>query len=70
MLQSIDSSIKAKISEMVDLGVVHLDEMKVHLKQFVCASFSANIPPQNNRRFWPLDKDISNYIQLAISQKM
>ena len=68
MLQHIDGRLRAHIHGMVDRGVTEKDEMRRHVQQLTEEVFD-ELPSQNNRRFWPLDKDIENHIQLAYNKK-
>ena len=68
MLQNIDGRLRAHIHGMVDRGVTEKDEMRRHVQQLTEEVFD-ELPSQKNRRFWPLDKDIENHIQLAYNKK-
>lgn len=68
-MQSVDRGVIEKIRMMVDAGVYTLDDMRIHLDQYVKSVFPPDqLPPQSNRRFYPLDQDIKNHIFLSIKR--
>ncbi|XP_062601183.1 calcium-responsive transcription factor-like [Saccostrea cucullata] len=66
--QRIDPRLVTRIKELVADGVRNVSEMKRHLlisvKNDLCPDEDI---PRTNRRFFPLDKDIKNHMDIAIN---
>ena len=57
--------------KLVSEGAIHIDEMKERLNQFVAQLFASQpLPDRDNRRYYPLTKDLSNHIQKAMAALM
>lgn len=65
--QPTDSRINSKIEELVYAGVVKVEEMGRHLNQFVTHELfgETEVTHKTNRRFFPTDVDMRNYIYMA-----
>ncbi|XP_062585887.1 uncharacterized protein LOC134247563, partial [Saccostrea cucullata] len=67
-IQCIDPRLVTRIKELVADGVRNVSEMKRHLlisvKNDLCPDEDI---PRTNRRFFPLDKDIKNHMDIAIN---
>jgi hypothetical protein len=57
----IDKVIKEKISDLMEEGVSKVSEMKRHIKAF--SRNELQLADEDNRRFFPLDKDIRNRME-------
>nr|XP_022298783.1 uncharacterized protein LOC111107733 [Crassostrea virginica] len=66
--QRVDPKLVTRIKELVAEGVRNVSEMKRHLlisvKNDICPDQDI---PKTNRRFFPLDKDIKNHMDIAIN---
>ena len=66
--QRVDPKLVTRIKELVAEGVRNVSEMKRHLlisvKNDICPDQDI---PKTNRRFFPLDKDIKNNMDIAIN---
>lgn len=68
-MQNVDQGVIAYVGRMVDAGVYSLEEMRVHLDQYVKSIFQPDqLPLMSNRRYYPLDQDIKNHISLSIKR--
>lgn len=60
-LQAVDNTVKEKISCLMNEGVTQVSEMKRHIKSF--SRKELKMTDEENRRFFPLDKDIRNIME-------
>lgn len=69
--QSVDRRLITHMHKMVSEGVVHVTDMKSRLDEYVVSLFSGKqMPSKDNRRYYPLTKDLSNHIQKALGALM
>ncbi|KAH3822707.1 hypothetical protein DPMN_124497 [Dreissena polymorpha] len=64
LVQVLDPSLVSRIKELVEEGMVDVDDLKAELKEFVRDNISAALH-QNNRRYFPTRMTIANHIRLA-----
>ena len=68
--QSLDPQIKARIQELVSLGINRTREVKSHLDIMVKRDLFPDgpLPPFTDRRYWPSNVDIRNHIYMATAK--
>ena len=66
--QQVDPRIAEKINYLVRKGIINVNEMRRHLKEYLTNDLfcGQESPPTYNRRFWPSRKDHRNHIYRAI----
>ncbi|XP_067928258.1 uncharacterized protein [Watersipora subatra] len=69
-MQPVEVSVRRKIRSLVGKGVYYLDDMRVHLDEYISKKFAHLTLDKGNRRFFPQDQDVSNHMQLAIKELM
>ena len=59
-----DPRIAAKIHYLVGRGIINVNEMRHHLREYLTNDLfrGQELPPTSNRRFWPSRKDLRNHI--------
>lgn len=57
----VDNTVKEKILCLMNEGVTKISEMKRHIKSF--SRKELKMTDEENRRFFPLDKDIRNIME-------
>lgn len=69
--QRIDRRVIQHIHKLVSQGVIHIEHMKFRMDEYVSQLFAGReMPQRDNRRYYPLHKDISNHIQKAMASLM
>lgn len=69
--QRVDRRLIQHIQKLVSEGVIQIEHMKRRMEEFVQELFAGKVLPQkDNRRYYPLPKDISNHIQKAMASIM
>ena len=66
--QQVDPRIAEKIHYLVGKGVINVNEMRRHLREYLTNDLFCRqeLPPTYNRRFWPSKMDLRNHIYRAI----
>ena len=65
--QQVDPRIAEKIHYLVGKGVINVNEMRRHLREYLTNDLfcGQELPPTYNRRFWPRRTDLRNHIYRA-----
>ena len=65
-----DRRIARKIQDLVSKGVLNVNEMRRHIREFLSNEVfcGQELPPAHNRRFYPSKNDVRNHIYRAMVQ--